>query len=195
MDVRLLRKESQEKLMITNEKLEVVGKLTRHDVRNKLATVFNNIYIAKQKLSRNHEALENLSYLYRNAPSVRTQVQRKFAWLYFEMKNYRKALTYLQDIIPTNEVFINRMVIESLLKLKKKDFAIYHLAKTPLPATKKQELFFLIFPELKNENFVKDVNLKFPQVTIRCSKCTRFLFFTLNQPKCLFCETPIWNLK
>ncbi|MFX0126075.1 MAG: tetratricopeptide repeat protein [Candidatus Hodarchaeota archaeon] len=141
------------------------------------------------------EASENLQYLYRTAPSVRTQVQRKLAWLYFEMKNHRQALAYLQDMLPTNEAFINRMVIESLLSLNKKDYAIFHLAKAPLTATKKQELFFIIFPELKNENNIKDVSLKFPQVTIRCPKCARFLFFTSKQPKCLFCDTPILNSK
>lgn len=45
---------------MTNEKLHVVGRLTRHDVRNKLSAVTGNTFLAKQKLSDGHEALENL---------------------------------------------------------------------------------------------------------------------------------------
>jgi len=61
------RKEAEEKLdemmneLVTiNEKLGVVGKLTRHDARNKLSVIANNIYLAKQKLAANHGALEYL---------------------------------------------------------------------------------------------------------------------------------------
>ncbi len=41
-------------------KLRVVGRLTRHDVRNKLSTVAMNVFLAKQKLPRGHEALKHL---------------------------------------------------------------------------------------------------------------------------------------
>ncbi len=39
------------------EKLRVVGKATRHDARNKLSVITNNVYLAKQKLAGNHNAL------------------------------------------------------------------------------------------------------------------------------------------
>src|SRR3990170_6514285 len=45
-------------LAMVNEKLGVVGNLTRHDIRNKLAAVLNNIYLAKKTLTSNHEALK-----------------------------------------------------------------------------------------------------------------------------------------
>jgi len=61
------RKEAEEKLdgmmneLVTiNEKLGVVGKLTRHDARNKLSVMANNVYLAKQKLAANHSSLEYL---------------------------------------------------------------------------------------------------------------------------------------
>jgi len=54
------RKKSLDKLKALNEKLEVVGGLTRHDVRNKLSTVQGRIFLAKQKLSGNVEAEEDL---------------------------------------------------------------------------------------------------------------------------------------
>jgi PAS domain S-box-containing protein len=42
------------------EKLRVVGRLTRHDVRNKLCAVTGNAYLLKRKLAGNPEALEQL---------------------------------------------------------------------------------------------------------------------------------------
>jgi PAS domain S-box-containing protein len=61
------RKEAEEKLneimdelVRINEKLGVVGRLTRHDARNKLSIIANNLYLAKQKLAADHGALEFL---------------------------------------------------------------------------------------------------------------------------------------
>jgi len=61
------RKEAEKKLdemmnaLVTiNEKLGVVGRLTRHDARNKLSVIANNVYLAKQKLPANHNSLEFL---------------------------------------------------------------------------------------------------------------------------------------
>jgi signal transduction histidine kinase len=61
------RKRAEEKLdgmmneLVTiNEKLGVVGRLTRHDARNKLSVIANNIYLAKQKLADDHTSLEYL---------------------------------------------------------------------------------------------------------------------------------------
>jgi sensor domain CHASE-containing protein/two-component sensor histidine kinase len=51
--------QSQNKLEMLNEKLGVVGSLTRHDVRNKLAIIANNLYLAKKKLEGNSDILEN----------------------------------------------------------------------------------------------------------------------------------------
>ena len=54
----VLRDISERKLM--EDKLRIVGRLIRHDVRNKLSTILGNVYLAKKKLPKNHEALENL---------------------------------------------------------------------------------------------------------------------------------------
>ena len=43
------------------EKLRVVGSLTRHDVRNKLCAVTGNAYLLRRKLAGNLEALEQLA--------------------------------------------------------------------------------------------------------------------------------------
>jgi len=52
--------EMMNELVTINEKLGVVGKLTRHDARNKLSVITNNAYLAKQKLAANHNSLEYL---------------------------------------------------------------------------------------------------------------------------------------
>ncbi len=53
-------KESLHKLDTMNEKLRVVGGLTRHDVRNKLSTITGNAYLLKKQLAGNSEALDKL---------------------------------------------------------------------------------------------------------------------------------------
>jgi PAS domain S-box-containing protein len=75
------RKEAEKKLdemmneLVTiNEKLGVVGRLTRHDARNKLSVIANNVYLAKQKLAADHGALEFLG----DVESVVAQIEEIF---------------------------------------------------------------------------------------------------------------------
>ena len=49
--------ESMNELVRINEKLGVVSKLTRHDARNKLSVILNNLYLAKQRLREDQIAL------------------------------------------------------------------------------------------------------------------------------------------
>jgi len=52
-------RETLKKLEKTNEKLRVVGGLTRHDARNKLSAITGNVYLAKKNLADN-QVLKNL---------------------------------------------------------------------------------------------------------------------------------------
>jgi signal transduction histidine kinase len=54
-------KESRDKLKIMNEKLGVVGSLTRHDVRNKLSAVIGYAYLLKKKHSDEADIVEALT--------------------------------------------------------------------------------------------------------------------------------------
>jgi PAS domain S-box-containing protein len=54
-------KEMNKRLEVTNEKLHVVGGLTRHDVRNKLSAVTGNAYLLRRKLAEDPKALEQLT--------------------------------------------------------------------------------------------------------------------------------------
>jgi PAS domain S-box-containing protein len=53
-------RQTLEKLAKINEKLRVVGGLTRHDARNKLCAITGNVYVVKKKLTNNNEVLGNL---------------------------------------------------------------------------------------------------------------------------------------
>ncbi|MGA3190884.1 MAG: PAS domain S-box protein [Candidatus Bathyarchaeia archaeon] len=54
------------------EKLRVVGSLTRHDVRNKLCAVTGNAYLLRRKLAGNPEALEQLADMENAVRNVET---------------------------------------------------------------------------------------------------------------------------
>ncbi len=54
-------KESNQKIEITNEKLHVVGGLTRHDIRNKLLAIEGNVHMARTKMAPESDALKYLN--------------------------------------------------------------------------------------------------------------------------------------
>jgi signal transduction histidine kinase len=56
-----------------NEKLHVVGQFTRHDALNKLATISNNVYLAKQNLPEDNIARERLDSI-ENATNQISQI-------------------------------------------------------------------------------------------------------------------------
>jgi PAS domain S-box-containing protein len=57
------QKAAETKLALTNEKLRVVGSLTRHDVKNKLSIITGNAYLVKKKLKDHPEMTEDLEEL------------------------------------------------------------------------------------------------------------------------------------
>ena len=61
-------------LALANEKLDDVGKLTRHDARNKLSVVTGNIYLAKQTLPQDSETIKFL----KKADSAINQIEKIF---------------------------------------------------------------------------------------------------------------------
>ena len=52
--------ETLKQMETINEKLTVIGKLTRHDTRNKLAIIVNSTYLAKNQIENKTTALEHL---------------------------------------------------------------------------------------------------------------------------------------
>jgi PAS domain S-box-containing protein len=54
----LALKESKAKIEAANEKLRVIGSLTRHDVRNKLMVAKGNSYLLRKRLSGQHDLVQ-----------------------------------------------------------------------------------------------------------------------------------------
>ncbi len=98
-DIVVFRDISERKRM--EEKLRVVGKLTRHDVRNKLSVITGNTYLAKKKLNENHKAMEFLGKI----DSACRQVERIFDFagnyerLGIEELSYVRVTETLQEAI------------------------------------------------------------------------------------------------
>jgi PAS domain S-box-containing protein len=67
-------KNAEKKLETMNEKLRVVGVLTRHDVRNKLSAITGNIYLHKKKLVDHPDVLEG----FKDMESACEQIVRIF---------------------------------------------------------------------------------------------------------------------
>jgi PAS domain S-box-containing protein len=88
-DISELR-DAEKKLEAMNEKLRVVGELTRHDVRNKLSTIKGNIYLDKKKLA-DHQVLQS----FKDMESACEQIVRIFEFA----KDYERLgveeLTYV----------------------------------------------------------------------------------------------------
>jgi PAS domain S-box-containing protein len=53
-------KNTQKKLEIMNEKLRVIGGLTRHDVRNKLSAITGNAYLLRKELAGDKDVIDKL---------------------------------------------------------------------------------------------------------------------------------------
>jgi PAS domain S-box-containing protein len=66
-------KEMMQKMVLTNEKLRVVGGLTRHDVRNKLSAVTGNAFLLKRQLAGDPGSLEKLADMQKAVQQV-TQI-------------------------------------------------------------------------------------------------------------------------
>ncbi len=96
-----------DEVALVNEKLGVVGRLTRHDVRNKLSAVTGNIYLAKQTLPPDSESVNYL----KETESAIDQIERifDFARMYEQLgaeelsdvdvgKSFDVAISLLQDL-------------------------------------------------------------------------------------------------
>jgi len=94
-------KETLKNMETLNEKLSVVGKLTRHDTLNKISVIINNIYLAKQQLKGNKSASEYLD----NVESAIEQVEKIFAFARIYEKLGTEKLTSVNVKKSVDEAF------------------------------------------------------------------------------------------
>ena len=159
------RKEAEEKLdkmmnkLVTiNEKLGVIGKLTRHDARNKLSVIANNSYLAKQKLATNPGAIEFVD----DIESAIDQMEKIFDFArnyellgveelsYLDVKKYIDEAVILISGLDTvnvvNECQGLTVLADSLLRQ-----LFYNLVENTLKYGEKVTTIRLYYAEGKNE--------------------------------------------
>ncbi len=62
-------KNAEKRLETMNEKLQVVGGLTRHDIRNKLSAIAGNVYLLRKQLTGDSKVQEELKDVETNSPT------------------------------------------------------------------------------------------------------------------------------
>jgi len=66
---------SAEREHVTNEKLNVIGKLTRHDVRNKLTSVKANAYLLKKRVDTNPEIANYIAAIEQSVSQIESLLE------------------------------------------------------------------------------------------------------------------------
>jgi PAS domain S-box-containing protein len=88
-------KESSEKIKAMNEKLRVVGSLTRHDVKNKLSIINANIYLLKKRLGNDPELAKYLDAI--NTAVLSSDKLFEFSRLYEKIGADELTLINVED--------------------------------------------------------------------------------------------------
>ncbi|MHA1974464.1 MAG: hypothetical protein ACTSW1_15810 [Candidatus Hodarchaeales archaeon] len=154
----------------------------------KKAELFNKSDILIQQ-GEFQKAIEDLNYLLRTDPSIRTQVLKKLAYTYLKMKEPMTSMAYIRDLIPSNDFFINTIVIQNLLLLKRAKEALMFLARSELTLIDKEKLLSLIYEHYPCnwEQTSKQSNLQSP-IYLNCPYCDNPMFFLNGKLLCLKCR-------
>jgi PAS domain S-box-containing protein len=120
--------ETIRKLEVTNEKLQVVGGLTRHDVRNKLAAIMGNAYLVKKTLPENNaiqdyvkqieQSVEHSAGIFDFAKAYEMLGVEELAYVDVEktVNDAVSLLPNLKDIKVTNDCHGLTVLADSLLR-------------------------------------------------------------------------------
>ncbi|UCE96038.1 MAG: PAS domain S-box protein [Candidatus Bathyarchaeota archaeon] len=125
-DLVVFRDISERKKM--EEKLRVVGRLTRHDVRNKLSTILGNTYLIKNDFSDHNKISEYLEYIESAVDQTKEifEFARDYERLGIEEQTYldlgktfeeaSSLLPNLEGVKITNECHGLKLLADSLLR-------------------------------------------------------------------------------
>jgi signal transduction histidine kinase len=119
--------QSRNKLQMLNEKLSVVGSLTRHDARNKLSIIANNLYLARKKISNDsgaincladiESAIEQMESIFNFAKSYEKLGMEELHYMKTEMSIKEAAMILdLADVKLVNECHDQVVLADSLLR-------------------------------------------------------------------------------
>lgn len=150
--------ETINELVKINEKLGVVGRLTRHDARNKLTVILNNIFLAKKILSEDREALRYLRSIDSAVDQMKEifEFARAYEMVGIEELTYSKAeksfseaaalLSGLDNIQMTNELTNLSVLADSLLRQ-----LFYNLLQNSISHGKNVKQIRIYFKENPNQ--------------------------------------------
>ena len=147
-------KNAEKRLDVMNEKLRVIGSLTRHDVRNKLSAVTGNAYLLRRKLTGNTEALEQLTDMENAVRSVEAIFE--FARTYEKLGV--EQLTYV-DVKKTVDEAVAMLPSLQGVKIVNECGGLTVLADSPL-----RQLFYnLIDDSLKYGEKLTQIRVRFEE--------------------------------
>lgn len=141
------------KLEILNEKLNIVGKSTRHDVANKLAVILNNTYLAKKKLSGEQTEIQQFLDCVENSVG---QIKRIFEFSRIYQQLGSEELCGI-DVGESFEKAVSSFSVENDLEFKNNCSGLKVIADSFLDV-----LFYnLIENSLKHGEKVSEIKLNF----------------------------------
>lgn len=101
-------KDSEQKYQLLNEKLNIIGAFARHDIRNKLAVINGNVYLAKKSVKDNPALMSKLDQI--NAASLNIVSILDFS------KEYESLGSKAPTLIDVGKVVCNAVASFSDLK-------------------------------------------------------------------------------
>ena len=153
----------------------------------KKAELFNGIdHLLKDK--QFDQAIENLNYLLRNAPSRNQEIRYKLAQIFFSENDHDKALITLSPLLPSSNMEITELVMQSLISLGNHQNAFHVLINSSINNSEKQKLYRKY---LSGVDTNQESTQLIKQVDIHCSYCGEHLFFSHQKLRCLKCHSKL----
>jgi PAS domain S-box-containing protein len=144
--------QAMDKLVFINEKLTVVGGLTRHDIRNKLTVLAGNVFLLRKKYADQHEIMHSLDAMEQACKS--TMKILDFAKMYEELG--AEELTFI-DVQKTLEEAVVLFSLPSHVKVINDCQGLNVLADSFL-----RQLFYnLIDNSIKHGENVKEIRVQY----------------------------------
>jgi hypothetical protein len=136
------------------------------------------------KEKRFDQAISDLNYLLRTAPTRDQEIRYKLARIYLSRNDPTQALISLSPLLPSSNKDITELAIQSLISQDQLQNSFLILLNSPLSNCEKQELFRLYFLDTNEDQNTPPI---VAQIDIHCSYCGEYLFFYQRQSYCLKC--------
>ncbi|MHA1214398.1 MAG: hypothetical protein ACTSPG_03835 [Candidatus Hodarchaeales archaeon] len=99
------------------------------------------------------------------------------------------SMAYIQDFLPSDDFFINSLVIKDLLLMDKVDMAILFLARSQLRLVDKEKLMSVILShDSQTKHKMKETANHRAPIYLYCPHCSNCMFFLNGKLLCLKCK-------